>query len=123
MSINATAVSFRRAFLKDVCNSEICLEKTLFLIKSAYINYVIPKIFNFQGDSGRGPSSRDERDFSGKQTPMIKRPSPVAIQIIEKFLLEKKLRLIDLFQSADKNKDWKVTREEFRHIIKQVRSD
>ena len=44
----------------------------------------------------------------------------MAIQIIEKFLHENKLRLIDLFRSVDKDKDWKVSRDEFRTAILKV---
>ncbi len=52
--------------------------------------------------------------------PIVKRPSPLAIQIIEKFLYQKKIRLLDLFQAVDKQKKWKVTRDEFRKTIQEV---
>jgi hypothetical protein len=52
--------------------------------------------------------------------PTVRRPSPAAIRIIEKFLYDKQIRLIDLFQQVDKNKDWMITRAEFRAAIEQV---
>lgn len=55
-----------------------------------------------------------------EESPVVKRPSPLAIRIIEKFLRQKKIRLIDLFQSVDKDKDWKVSRNEFRNAMKAV---
>ena len=56
------------------------------------------------------------------ESPIVKRPSPLAIQIIEKFLHEKKIRLLDLFASVDKDKDWKLTRDEFRLALQKVRN-
>ena len=53
-------------------------------------------------------------------SPVVRRPCPLAIRILEKFLQEKKIRLIDLFASVDKDKNWKVSREEFRHAITKV---
>ena len=53
-------------------------------------------------------------------SPIVARPSPVAIKIIERFLHEKKLRLIDLFKSFDKNKTWLVSGNDFKKAIKKV---
>lgn len=52
--------------------------------------------------------------------PTVRRPSPQAIQIIEKYLQDNKLRLIDLFASFDKNKAWSITRAQFRTAIQNV---
>ena len=54
------------------------------------------------------------------ESPMVMRPSPLAIRIIEKFLHEKKVRLVDLFKRADKDKDWKLSRDEFRQAVTGV---
>ena len=54
------------------------------------------------------------------ESPTIKRPSPLAIHILEQFLAENKLRVLDLFSSTDKDKDWQVTREEFRQAVRRV---
>ncbi|KAK2148452.1 hypothetical protein LSH36_497g02056 [Paralvinella palmiformis] len=53
-------------------------------------------------------------------SPIVARPSPVAIKIIERFLHEKKLRLIDLFKSFDKNKTWLVSGNDFKKAIKKA---
>lgn len=55
------------------------------------------------------------------ESPTIKRPSPLAIHILEQFLAENKLRVLDLFSSTDKDKDWQVTREEFRQAVRQAK--
>jgi len=54
------------------------------------------------------------------ESPIIRRPSPIAIRIIEKFLRQKKLRLVDLFTVVDKDKNWLITRDDFRKAIQQV---
>jgi hypothetical protein len=55
--------------------------------------------------------------------PRFRRPCPDAISILEKFLNEKKIRLVDLFTSVDKNKSWSLTKEEFVEAIKTVNID
>ena len=54
------------------------------------------------------------------ESPIIRRPSPVAIRIIEKFLRQQKIRLIDLFAIVDKDKNWLITRDDFRKAIHEV---
>ena len=54
------------------------------------------------------------------ESPIIRRPSPIAIRIIEKFLRQRKLRLVDLFTVVDKDKNWLITRDDFRKAIQQV---
>lgn len=56
---------------------------------------------------------------NSRPLPLIKCPSPEAVQIIERFLYERRLRLVDLFQDLDKDKNWKLSANEFRHAIKQ----
>lgn len=55
-----------------------------------------------------------------EESPMVNRPSPLAIGIIEHFLHEKKMRLLDLFASVDKDKNWRLTRDEFRLALQKV---
>lgn len=52
--------------------------------------------------------------------PSVKVPSPLGIRILEKHLRLNKMRLIDLFTSTDKNKNWKLSRDEFRNAIRLV---
>lgn len=52
-----------------------------------------------------------DSDWSGP--PRLKAPAPLGLRILDHYLKEEKLRLVDLFTSADKNKDWKISREEF----------
>ena len=47
-------------------------------------------------------------------------PVPSALQILDKFLAEKKMRLIDLFRNADRNQDWKLTKEELLAAVEKV---
>lgn len=53
--------------------------------------------------------------------PTIHHPSPAALAIIQDYLDRKRLRLIDLFAQADKDKNWVVSRQEFRNIIRSRR--
>ena len=53
-------------------------------------------------------------------SPTVKRPSPYAIGLIERFLREKRMRLIDLFSATDKDKSWTLTRAEFKAAVQQV---
>lgn len=47
------------------------------------------------------------------------RPVPVAIKIIEDYLVENELRLLDLFTHIDKTKDWNITRDQLRDAIRR----
>lgn len=52
--------------------------------------------------------------------PHLKAPAPLGLKILDEHLKEKKLRLIDLFTSTDKNKDWKLSRDEFIKSCEEV---
>ena len=52
--------------------------------------------------------------------PRIRRPTPLAIRKLDKFLRNNKMRLIDIFQAIDKDKNWNLSREEFRHGVELV---
>lgn len=52
--------------------------------------------------------------------PNVKIPAPLGIRILEEHLRKNKMRLLDLFVATDKDKDWKITRDEFRKVIKEV---
>ncbi|XP_076447794.1 EF-hand calcium-binding domain-containing protein 12-like isoform X2 [Babylonia areolata] len=51
--------------------------------------------------------------------PSMKVPVPTALQTLDKFLTEKKIRLIDLFRNADTNNDWKLTKSELMAAVKK----
>ncbi|XP_062585713.1 uncharacterized protein LOC134247355 [Saccostrea cucullata] len=51
--------------------------------------------------------------------PNVKIPAPLGIRILEEHLRKNKIRLLDLFVATDKDKDWKITRDEFRKVIKE----
>jgi hypothetical protein len=55
-----------------------------------------------------------------EESPIVRRPSPLAIKIIERFLHKKKLRLIDLFKTVDKTKTWLISKDDFRTAIRKV---
>ncbi|XP_045164216.2 EF-hand calcium-binding domain-containing protein 12-like [Mercenaria mercenaria] len=52
-------------------------------------------------------------DSDSSILPHLKIPAPLGLKILDDHLKEKKLRLIDLFTSTDKNKDWRLSRDEF----------
>jgi hypothetical protein len=47
------------------------------------------------------------------QRPSIGYPIPTALDKIEEYLRENRWRLVDLFASLDKNKDWRVLASDF----------
>ncbi|KAL4226312.1 EF-hand calcium binding domain 12 [Mactra antiquata] len=59
------------------------------------------------------PSTTMTTDSERSGVPYLKVPAPLGLQILDKHLKEQKLRLIDIFTSTDKNKDWNLSREEF----------
>ncbi|CAH1265016.1 EFCAB12 [Branchiostoma lanceolatum] len=62
------------------------------------------------------PKVKDERVMS--PTPMVASPSPEAMRVIDRYVREHKLRLLDFFMRFDKNKQWLVSREDFKKVIK-----
>lgn len=48
----------------------------------------------------------------------LENPLPIALAIIADYLHEKRMRLLDLFSKADRNKDWLTTREELGKALK-----
>lgn len=71
------------------------------------------------------PPVVEEEDTSvtgeDRGVPTIRQPSPAALAIIQQYLERKRLRLLDLFAQADKDKNWVVSRQEFRNIIRSWR--
>ena len=69
-------------------------------------------------------SSNDNRLAKGasntKYPPAINQPLPVALATINEYLAKKRLRFYDLFVQADRDKDWKVSRDEFKDIMKRT---
>ena len=53
-----------------------------------------------------------------KLLPLLQQPIPVALSIIAEYCHQHKLRLLDLYTQMDKDKDWLITREEVRKIVK-----
>ncbi|KAJ8047403.1 EF-hand calcium-binding domain-containing protein 12 [Holothuria leucospilota] len=45
---------------------------------------------------------------------------PEAIKVIGQHLSQRRLRIVDLFTQADKDKSWTITRQEFRNCIKEA---
>lgn len=71
----------------------------------------------------RKKSSDGQAIFSNcdsKYTPVIKQPLPVALATINEYLAKKRLRFYDLFVQADRDKDWKITRDEFKDVMKRT---
>jgi len=51
--------------------------------------------------------------------PLLQQPIPVALSILAEYCYNKKLRLMDLYTQIDKDKDWLISREEVRKIVKR----
>lgn len=63
----------------------------------------------------------EESDETAESSlPKLKMPAPLGIKILNQHLKQKKMRLIDLFTAADKDKNWKMSREEFIKICEEV---
>eukprot|EP00058_Branchiostoma_floridae_P021064 XP_002606554.1 hypothetical protein BRAFLDRAFT_105284 [Branchiostoma floridae] len=62
------------------------------------------------------PKVKEQRVYS--PPPMVSSPSPEAMRVIDKYVREHKLRLLDFFMRFDKNKQWLVSREDFKKVIK-----
>lgn len=69
------------------------------------------------------PEIEEDTTVTGEDrgVPTIHQPSPAALAIIQKYLDRKRMRLLDLFAQADKDKNWVVSRQEFRNIIRSWR--
>ena len=59
-------------------------------------------------------------DSEMSDLPQLKIPAPLGLKILDDHLRKEKLRLIDLFTAVDKNKDWKISREEFIKSCEEV---
>ena len=66
------------------------------------------------------PVIEEDTSITGEDrgVPTIHHPSPAALAVIQEYLQHKRLRLLDLFAQADKDKNWVVSRQEFRNIIR-----
>jgi len=53
--------------------------------------------------------------------PKIEYPTPGAMEQIEKFLNDNRWRLVDLFKDLDKNKDWRVKRDDLARECRKGR--
>ena len=52
---------------------------------------------------------------------MIRLPPPLAMERVEEFLAKNHWRLVDLFRTLDKDKSWKVVKEDFMRLIEKVK--
>ena len=71
------------------------------------------------------PPSPPPKEITPEPTPLPDVPSltvppPDGLQILDKFLSLNKMRLMDLFKMADKDKSWTVSRAEFLAAVTQV---
>ena len=53
--------------------------------------------------------------------PYVKSPLPIALALIADYLADHRLRLLDLFNKVDKNKDWQMTRDELKRAFKRIK--
>lgn len=52
--------------------------------------------------------------------PKIRRPSPIALRRLDRFLQANKLRLVDIFTLIDKDKTWTVNQDQFKAAVNEV---
>lgn len=52
--------------------------------------------------------------------PVIRLPTPLAMQKVEEFLYNNHWRLLDLFRALDQEKNWALVKEDFMRLAKQV---
>ena len=72
-------------------------------------------------DIRESPKSVSDRASSASSgIPNVNVPTPLALKILEQHLREKKLRLLDLFILVDRDKNWKISREEFIKVCDEV---
>ena len=95
--------------------------------KSVLENRVLCQLKDAEGQKleesveSKTPTPRPRGDsIDSSKLPNINVPTPLAIKILEQYLRQNKLRLIDLFTSVDKNKDWKISRDEFFKVCDKV---
>ena len=69
-------------------------------------------------ETPKSSSGRESRASSG--LPNVSVPTPLALKILERHLREQKMRLIDLFTAVDRDKNWKISRDEFVKVCDQV---
>ena len=80
--------------------------------------------FTFANKAPTPPPEIDEDSTvtgEDRGVPTIRQPSPAALAVIQEYLDRKRMRLLDLFSQADKDKNWVVSRQEFRNIIRSRR--
>ena len=53
--------------------------------------------------------------------PIIRLPTPLAMESVEKFLANNHWRLVDLFRLLDRDKSWKIVKEDFTRLVDKVK--
>ena len=91
------------------------------------------RVYNRLNDSKKREESPEEEEISKvsdkprlsaahvEMLPFLNSPLPIALAMIADYLQENRLRLLDLFKKVDKNKDWKMTKDELKISLKQTR--
>ncbi len=59
-------------------------------------------------------------DGEVQDNPKITKPIPQGLQIIGAYLTRRRQRILDLFARADKDKNWQISRDEFKNCIHEV---
>lgn len=90
------------------------------------------RVYNRLNDSKMREDSPEEEEISKvsnkprlsaahvEMLPFLNSPLPIALAMIADYLQENRLRLLDLFKKVDKNKDWKMTKDELKYSLKQT---
>ncbi|CAF0950238.1 unnamed protein product [Rotaria sp. Silwood1] len=64
-----------------------------------------------------------EKNLNTKQNrnrvPVIRLPTPLAMERVENFLIDNHWRLVDLFRTLDRDKSWTVVKEDFMHLAEK----
>ena len=67
------------------------------------------------------PETIPKWDINRDKIPIIRLPPPLAMERVEEFLTENRLRLLDLFRRLDRNKSWRVVKEDFMRLAEEVK--
>lgn len=80
-------------------------------------------IATFQDDFFDADEISTSPEVKAEGLPKIRRPSPIAIRKLDRFMKSNHLRLIDIFRTIDKDKTWTINRDSFTAAIKEVPID
>ncbi|CAF3605878.1 unnamed protein product [Rotaria socialis] len=65
------------------------------------------------------PESDSKMHGNRHRIPIIRLPTPLAMESVEGFLYDNHWRLVDLFRTLDRDKSWAVVKEDFMRLVEK----